>query len=92
LQPPMGTLDPEELAWNLREIGPRERRVIDEYLRRAPGLSVEVRQRVGSDIAEPLADLIGARQPLDPTRFLERILFLRDRADTYDEHGPGGSR
>lgn len=78
-QPPaLGENDPDEREWALESLTPQDIRVAREYLDRASSLSPQVRQRLGNEIATHLADRIGARHALDPVRFLERVLYLRE--------------
>jgi hypothetical protein len=76
LIPPLGSVDPEELGWNLRALTPTDLQVIDAYLGRAPALSPETRNRIGHEIAERIVVRIGAREPLDPVQFLTRVATL----------------
>jgi uncharacterized RDD family membrane protein YckC len=76
--PLRGALHPDELQWNLRALTSQDREIIGAYLDRAPSLNLDARNRIGSDIASRLAGKIGARQPLDPIRFLERVTSLQD--------------
>jgi uncharacterized RDD family membrane protein YckC len=76
---PRGATDPDELQWNLRALSAQDREIIGVYLDRAPSISTDARQRIGSEISARLADKIGARRPLDPTRFLERLVSLQDQ-------------
>jgi uncharacterized RDD family membrane protein YckC len=74
--PPLGAPDPEELAWNLRSLSAQDTQIVADYLDRSTGFPSEVRARVGSEIAHMVAVKIGAREPLDPTPFLRRVLDL----------------
>lgn len=76
--PPPGALDPEELTWNLRALTTRDTQIVADYLSRAPRFPPEVRRRVGSEVAQMIALKIGAREPLDPTPFLQRVLDLAE--------------
>lgn len=78
LIPPIGSVDPEELSWNLRELTSNDLQVIGAYLERAPSLSTETRGRVGREIMERIAPRIGATEPLDPVQFLQRIVSLHN--------------
>jgi uncharacterized RDD family membrane protein YckC len=73
---PAGESDPDELNWNLHLLSSRELVVMHEFVDRAPGLTPDIRRRVGNEIAVKIADRIGARAPLDPTPFLARVIAL----------------
>lgn len=75
---PLGTLDPEELQWNLRALTAPDLQLIDDYLTRATRFSPAVRQRVGSEVADMVADKLGARRPFDPGPFLRRVRDLAE--------------
>lgn len=74
--PALGQTDPDELQWNLRALQSDELSVIDEFLARAASLPPPVRDRIGREIADRVALHLGARQPLDPNEFLERVHHL----------------
>jgi uncharacterized RDD family membrane protein YckC len=76
--PPLGTIDPEEIQWDLRALSAPDLQIIDDYLARSPRFSPEVRQRVGTEVAEMVAEKIGARRPLDPGPFLRRVRDLAE--------------
>jgi uncharacterized RDD family membrane protein YckC len=75
--PRLGEVDPDELAWNLQALSTQDRQIIQEFLDRAPSLASAARQRLGEGIAARTAQRIGAREPLDPVRFLERVIYLQ---------------
>lgn len=77
-----GSVDPEELEWNLRSLSPADLVLAREYLARSPALPRDAQERIGREIAGKLADRIGAREPLDAELFLSRILFLLDDPST----------
>ena len=74
--PGLGELDPDELQWDLNALTPQELMLATEYLERAPQLSPEVRGRIGNEIAARLVERVGARQPYDGARFIERLVHL----------------
>lgn len=76
--PARGTLDPDELQWDLSVLTAQDLEVMSAYLDRAASLRPDVRQRIGGEIAERVAEKVGARQPFDSVRFVERVLYLRD--------------
>ena len=73
---PLGAVDPEEVAWDLRALTPRHRQLIDGFLERAPTLESTARVHLGNEIATLIADRLQARHPFDAVRFLERIAYL----------------
>ncbi len=79
-QPALGEVDPEETDWNLPALSAHDLTIMHEFLARAPMLPPDVCKRIGDEIAVRVADAIGARHPLDPVRFLQRVLFLRERS------------
>lgn len=78
---PLGASDPDELAWNLSILDASDRAIVTEFLNRAPSLGPDVRGRIGATIADRVAQRIHARAPLDPVRFLERVIYLIDNPD-----------
>ena len=76
--PLLGESDPGELAWNLYALTADDVAIMRRYLQRAPQLRGEIQTRVGSQIAQRVADRLGARSPADPRRFVERVLYLLD--------------
>ena len=74
---PRGAVDPEELEWDLRAISPDDLALIEEFLARVDALDVAARQRIAGELTRRVAGRIGARAPLDPLRFLQRISQLR---------------
>lgn len=74
----LGEIDPDELRWNLPVLAPDDLRIVHEFLARSPSLEPKVRARIGDEIAVRVADRIGARHPLDPVRFLQRVVYLYD--------------
>jgi len=76
LSAPLGTLDPGEIEWRLDRLSPEEVTLAREFLARAPTLPEGPRQRLGTSIAERLSSRVEAPVPLDPVRFLERVLYL----------------
>jgi len=74
--PKLGEIDPDELAWNPQALSAQDRQIIQAFLDRAPSLALAARQRLGEGIAASTAQRIGAREPLDPVRFLERVMYL----------------
>ncbi|MGI8825571.1 MAG: RDD family protein [Chloroflexota bacterium] len=79
LVPPAGSLDPDELEWDVKDLRPDDLAVVREFLARAPELPLEVRARIGGDIARRVCERIGAREPLDPVAFLDRVVGLKER-------------
>lgn len=77
LVPPLGTIDPEELAWDLGALTPHDLQVARAYLERVPSLPADTRDRIGREIAGRLAPRVGAREPYDPVAFLRRIVYLQ---------------
>jgi uncharacterized RDD family membrane protein YckC len=75
--PVAGEEDPDELAWTLHVLTPRDLTLIDEYLARAPSLPPDARARIGTSIAASVSARIGAREPLDPVQFLARVRELK---------------
>src|SRR5947209_8359565 len=73
---PIGELDPDELSWNLHALTSRDLVVIGEFLERAPSLPEDARYRIGNELASYVAERIGARLPLRPDHFLERVRAL----------------
>lgn len=78
--PRLGEVDPDELAWNLQALSAQDRQLIQDFLDRAPSLALGARQRLGEGIAGRMAQRIGAREPLDPVRFLERVMYLQSNS------------
>lgn len=76
--PDRGDVDPDELRWDLRALSPQEIQVARTFLHRAPTLPQEARARLGGEIASRVAAAIGARDPFDSERFLDRVLTLRE--------------
>jgi uncharacterized RDD family membrane protein YckC len=73
---PRGTTDPDETAWNLRALSAADLTLIERFLDRVAALPMDVRQRVGDQIAVGIAERIGAREHADPAVFLRRVLEL----------------
>jgi hypothetical protein len=76
-----GQVDPEELSWDLVALSGQELQIVQEFLSRAYSLNGSARERIAADLATRVADRIGARPPLDSTRFLERVSQLRASDD-----------
>lgn len=76
--PSRGAIDPDELQWNLAAVTQADLTVVNRFLDRAPTLPAEARRRIGDRIAGRIAGQIGAREPLDPVRFLQRVVFLSE--------------
>lgn len=74
--PVPGSEDRDELEWDLRALTPRDLQIMGEYLDRASGFAPEVQRRIGEEVAAMVAGRIGARTPLDPIPFLQRVLDL----------------
>lgn len=77
---PLGSNDPEELQWDLRALTAQDLQLAGGYLERSPGFDPEARHRVGEEVATLVANRIGARTPADPSRFLRRVIELREAA------------
>lgn len=83
-QPALGAIDPDELGWDMRALLPDDLLLMRRFLERAEQLPAAARAGVGMALAERVAGRIGARSPLDPTRFIERVQYLREH-DHWDE-------
>jgi uncharacterized RDD family membrane protein YckC len=77
--PARGQVNPEEHDWALTKLTSDDILLVTHFLSRAPSLPSDATLRVGNQIAERLAATIGASPPLDPVRFLERVLCLGER-------------
>lgn len=75
--PRLGEIDPDEIQWNLRALTAEDLQIVNEYLERLPSLYPDAQRRLGETIAERTAQRIGARLPLDPVRFLQRVIYLQ---------------
>lgn len=75
-RPVRGEVDPEEVQWDLKQLTARDLDTINEFLDRAPQLKPEARQELGEKMAAQVAERIGAREPLDPVKFLDRVVYL----------------
>lgn len=73
---PLGANDPDELNWRFEQLMPRDLQIMDDFLTRAPKLLPTARTRIGTQIAEHIADRIESRRPYDATAFLTRVLSL----------------
>lgn len=78
-QPALGVVDPDELNWDVRALRPDDLVLIRRYMQRSAQLPPAARAEVGTALAERVASRIGARSPLDPTHFVERVLYLREQ-------------
>ena len=76
LAAPLGSVDPAEMEWHLERITPEDVMLAREFLARAPTLPEGPKQRLGASVAERLSSRVEASPPLDPVRFLERVLYL----------------
>jgi uncharacterized RDD family membrane protein YckC len=72
----VGQGDPEELTWAIGALLPGDIALMVEFLNRAPALPSAARRRLALGIAERVRERIGAREPLDPVRFIERVADL----------------
>jgi uncharacterized RDD family membrane protein YckC len=89
--PSRGQVDPDEFSWNVRILEERQVAIMQQYLDRAPGLPQEASARIGGEIARRIATTVGAREPLDPGPFMERVLFLRDQGGNQATVTPPGN-
>lgn len=79
-QPPLGAVDPDEVGWDVRALLPDDLVVMRRFMDRSANLPGPARAEIGQALAERVAERIGARHPLDPTRFIERVLYIRELA------------
>lgn len=84
---PRGTADLDEAVWNLRALTASDISLVERFLDRVAALPMDVRQRVGDQIARNVATRIGARESSDPAVFLRRVLELR-RAEEAESRNP----
>ena len=74
--PEVGSIDPEEVTWDLAALSAENLRLIRAFVDRRSSLEPQAAARVGHNLAATIAARIGAREPLDAARFLERVLAL----------------
>lgn len=77
-QPALGAIDPDELRWDVHALRADDLALMRRFMERSPQLPPVARTEVGMALAERVANRIGARSPLDPTSFIDRVLYLRE--------------
>lgn len=77
-QPALGDVDPDELTWDVRALLPDDLMVMRRFMDRSADIPAPARAEIGHALADRVAERIGARSPLDPTRFIERVLYIRE--------------
>lgn len=83
-QAALGAIDPDELGWNLRALTADDLMLMRLFLERARQLPPNATRTIGQELAERIANRVGARSPLDAVRFVERVLYLREQAPTEE--------
>lgn len=72
---------PGEAGWDVGNLGPEHKQLIDEFLNRAPQLKTEARRRLAEQLCQAIAQRLAAPAPADPEAFLQRVAALKE-ADT----------
>lgn len=78
-QPALGAVDPDELRWDVRALDSEDLLLMQHYLDRSRNLPADASLAIGHTLAARIANRIGARAPLDPGQFVERVLYLREQ-------------
>jgi uncharacterized RDD family membrane protein YckC len=86
--PRLGGVDPDELEWNLDRLTDPDVQIVNDFLDRAQSLNREAKDRLAASMTSRVTDQIGARQPLDPIRFLHRVAFLKQARPVRGEDDP----